>query len=97
MSYTASTNDLLDGVSNNDKNSAILGLGLDPVKIEPKVFQTFYAMLKLRVIRLFRSIQLLYFTIVIPLLAVVIGLYLNSIQTVEIRMMSLELNNGTYG
>ena len=77
-----------------DKEPEILGLGLEPIKIEPKTSQVFYAMLKLRVLRLFRSIQLLYFTIVAPLALVVLGLYLNSIQINEIKMQSLELNNG---
>ncbi|XP_015126948.1 ATP-binding cassette sub-family A member 5 [Diachasma alloeum] len=85
-----------DGV-HTDKNPAILGLGLDPIKIRPNFFQTLYAMLRLRCLRLFRNIQLLYFTIVAPLALVVLGLYLNSIQTVEVRMQSLELNNNTYG
>lgn len=51
-------------------------------------------MLKLRVLRLFRSIQLLYFTIVAPLALVVLGLYLSSIKTPNVGMQSLVLNNG---
>ncbi|XP_014207034.1 ATP-binding cassette sub-family A member 5-like isoform X2 [Copidosoma floridanum] len=91
------SNDTLDGGSQNDKSPTILGLGLDPVKIEPKIMQTFCAMLRLRVLRFFRNYQQLYFTIVAPLALVVLGLYLNSIQTVEIKMQSLELNNDSYG
>ncbi|XP_014224369.1 ATP-binding cassette sub-family A member 5-like isoform X2 [Trichogramma pretiosum] len=90
------TSDCPDGTS-QDKNPQILGLGLDPIKIQPRVFQTFYAMLKLRVLRLMRSIQLLYFTVVAPLTLVFLGLYLNSIQTVEVKMHSLELNDDSYG
>ncbi|XP_016838488.1 ATP-binding cassette sub-family A member 5 isoform X2 [Nasonia vitripennis] len=93
----AGTNELPDGTASNDKSPAILGLGLDPIKIRPNVIQTFYAMLKLRVLRLFRSIQLLYFTIVAPLALVVLGLYLNSIKTPNIGMQSLILNNESYG
>ncbi|XP_034945670.1 ATP-binding cassette sub-family A member 5-like [Chelonus insularis] len=89
------SSELPDGV-HNDKNPAIRGLGLDPIKIRPNFFQTLYAMLRLRVLRLFRNLQLLYFTIVAPLAFVVLGLYLNSIQVVSIKMDSLELNSSTY-
>lgn len=51
-------------------------------------------MLRLRLLRLFRNIQLLYFTIVAPLALVAFGLYINSIQIVDIKMQSLELNAG---
>ncbi|XP_029171757.1 ATP-binding cassette sub-family A member 5-like isoform X1 [Nylanderia fulva] len=90
-------NELPDGVHNNDRNPPVLGLGLDPIKIRPNFLQTLYAMLRLRVLRLFRNIQLLYFTIVMPLALIVLGLYLNSIQTVDIKMQSLKLNSQTYG
>ncbi|XP_043254267.1 ABC transporter A family member 1-like isoform X1 [Colletes gigas] len=88
--------DLPDGV-HSDRNPPILGLGLDPIKIRPNFLQILYAMLRLRILRLFRNIQLLYFTIVAPLFLVVLGLYLNSIQMVEIKMQSLRLNTDTYG
>ncbi|KOX68527.1 ATP-binding cassette sub-family A member 5 [Melipona quadrifasciata] len=87
--------DLPDGV-HNDRNPPVLGLGLDPIKIRPNFLQTLYAMLRLRILRLFRNIQLLYFTIVAPLFLVVVGLHLNSIQTVEVKMHSLKLNTDTY-
>ncbi|XP_024942835.1 ATP-binding cassette sub-family A member 5 [Cephus cinctus] len=87
--------DLPDGV-HSDKNPIILGLGLDPIKTRPNFIQILYAMLRLRLLRLFRNIQLLYFTIVVPLALVVLGLYMNRIQTVDIKMQSLELNNDTY-
>ncbi|KAJ8680638.1 hypothetical protein QAD02_016425, partial [Eretmocerus hayati] len=90
------SNELLDGVV-NDKNPEAFGLGLDPIKIQPRVWQTFYAMLKLRTLRLSRGLQQLYFTIVAPLALVFLGLYLNSILKFEIKMRSLELDNGTYG
>lgn len=85
--------DMSDGVQ-SDKNPVILGLGLDPIKIRPNVRQTLYAMLRLRVLRLFRSLQLLYFTVLAPLALVALGLYLNSIQTNEVKMQSLSLQNG---
>ncbi|CAK9823283.1 Cholesterol transporter ABCA5 [Anthophora retusa] len=88
--------DLPDGV-HNDRNPPVLGLGLDPIKIRPNFIQTFYAMLRLRILRLFRNIQLLCFTILAPLVLVVLGLHLNSIQTLEIKMQSLNLNTDTYG
>ncbi|XP_054008550.1 cholesterol transporter ABCA5-like isoform X1 [Hylaeus anthracinus] len=88
--------DLPEGIQ-NDRNPPILGLGLDPIKIRPNFLQILYALLRVRILRLFRNIQLLYFTIVAPLLLVVLGLYLNSIQMVEIKMQSLRLNTGTYG
>ncbi|XP_032674925.1 ATP-binding cassette sub-family A member 5-like isoform X2 [Odontomachus brunneus] len=90
------TSDLPDGV-HNDRNPPVLGLGLDPIKVRPNFMQTFYAMLRLRVLRLFRNIQLLYFTIVAPLALIVLGLYLHSIQTIDIKMRSLKLNSHTYG
>ncbi|XP_058795656.1 cholesterol transporter ABCA5-like isoform X2 [Phymastichus coffea] len=90
--------ELPESGSQQDKSPAILGLGLDPINIRPKAMQAFYAMLRIRVLRLFRSIQLLYFTIVAPLALVALGLYLKSIQTVDIKVQSLELNkNDTYG
>ncbi|XP_006608402.1 ABC transporter A family member 1-like isoform X1 [Apis dorsata] len=88
--------DLPDGV-HSDRNPPVLGLGLDPIKIRPNFIQTLYAMLRLRILRLFRNIQLLYFTIVAPLFLIVLGLHLHSIQTVEVKMQSLKLNNDTYG
>ncbi|XP_076292228.1 cholesterol transporter ABCA5 isoform X3 [Lasioglossum baleicum] len=88
--------ELPDGV-NNDRNPPVLGLGLDPIKIRPNFLQTLYAMLRLRILRLFRNIQLLYFTIVAPLLLIALGLHLNSIQTLEVKMQSLKLNTDTYG
>lgn len=86
--------DMQDGV--NEKNPAILGLGLDPIKIRPNCLQTLYAMLRLRVLRLLRNIQLLYFMIVAPLALVALGLYVNSIQKVDMGIQSLSLNNDTY-
>ncbi|XP_046734287.1 cholesterol transporter ABCA5-like isoform X1 [Diprion similis] len=88
--------DVPDGV-HNEKNPVVLGLGLDPVKTRPNFCQILKAMLRLRVLRLFRNIQLLYFTIVAPLALVALSLYINSIQTVDIRMQSLDLNHDTYG
>ncbi|XP_011146554.1 ABC transporter A family member 1 isoform X4 [Harpegnathos saltator] len=95
-SQAKGTSDLPDGV-HNDRNPPVLGLGLDPIKIRPNFLQTLYAMLRLRVLRLFRNLQLLYFTIVAPLALIVLGLYLNSIQTFDIKMQSLKLNSHTYG
>ncbi|XP_046604475.1 cholesterol transporter ABCA5-like isoform X2 [Neodiprion virginianus] len=88
--------DVPDGV-HNEKNPVVLGLGLDPVKTRPNFCQILKAMLRLRILRLFRNIQLLYFTIVAPLALVALSLYINSIQTVDIRMQSLDLNPDTYG
>ncbi|XP_015178211.1 PREDICTED: ABC transporter A family member 1-like isoform X2 [Polistes dominula] len=88
--------DLPDGI-HNDRNPPVLGLGLDPIKIRPNFLQILYAMLRLRILRLFRNIQLLYFTIIAPLALIILGLYINSIQTVDLKMQSLELNSDTYG
>lgn len=79
-----------------DKNPAVLGLGLDQIKIQPNFFQTLYAMLRLRLLRLCRNLQLLYFTIFAPLLFVFLGLYVKSIQTVELKPQSLALDNSMY-
>ncbi|EGI60698.1 ABC transporter A family member 4 [Acromyrmex echinatior] len=88
-------NDLPDGI-HNDRNPPVLGLGLDAIKIRPNFFQILYAMLRIRVLRLFRNLQLLYFTIVTPLALVALGLYLNSIRTVDVKMESLKLDSHTY-
>ncbi|XP_020292793.1 ATP-binding cassette sub-family A member 5-like [Pseudomyrmex gracilis] len=90
------TSELPDGV-HNDRNPAVLGLGLDPIKIRPNFLQTLYAMLRIRVLRLYRNIQLLYFTIIMPLALITVGLYLHSIQTVDLKIQSLELTTKTYG
>jgi len=50
-------------------------------------------MLRIRMLRLFRNLQLLYFTIIMPLALVVFGLYMNSIRTVDVKMESLKLNS----
>lgn len=91
----AKANDLPDGI-HNDRNPPVLGLGLDSIKIRPNFPQTLYAMLRIRVLRLFRNLQLLYFTIIMPLALVVIGLYLNSIRTLDDKIESLKLNSHTY-
>ncbi|KYQ59358.1 ATP-binding cassette sub-family A member 5 [Trachymyrmex zeteki] len=88
-------NDLPDGI-HNDRNPPVLGLGLDSIKIRPNFFQILYAMLRVRVLRLFRNLQLLYFTIITPLALVALGLYLNSIRTVDVKMESLKLDSHTY-
>ncbi|XP_036138839.1 ABC transporter A family member 1 [Monomorium pharaonis] len=88
-------NDLPDGV-HNDRNPPVLGLGLDPIKIRPNCFQTLYAMLRIRVLRLVRNLHLLYFTIIMPMCMTVLGLYINSIWTIDIKMESLKLNSHTY-
>lgn len=95
MYFTIEAGDLPDGV-HSDRNPPVLGLGLDPIKVRPNFLQTLYAMLRLRILRLIRNIQLLYFTIFAPLLLVVVGLHLNSIETVEIKMQSLTLNTGMF-
>lgn len=54
------------------------------------------ALLRLRMLRLVRDIQKLYFMILLPLALAALGLYLNSIQTVEPKMKSLVLSGNTY-
>lgn len=93
---TKGAGDLPDGV-HCDRSPPVLGLGLDPIKIRPNFLQTLYAMLRLRILRLFRNIQLFYFTIVAPLFLIVLGLHLNSIQTADVKMQSLKLDTDTYG
>lgn len=93
LHFTVGAGDLPDGV-HCDRNPPVLGLGLDPIKIRPNFLQTLYAMLRLRILRLFRNIQLFYFTIVAPLFLIVLGLHLNSIQTAEVKMQSLKLDTG---
>jgi hypothetical protein len=52
------------------------------------------ALIWLRVIRMFRDIQKLYFMIALPLLFAALGLYLNGIQMEDNRMKSLVLSKG---
>ncbi|XP_011864541.1 PREDICTED: ABC transporter A family member 1-like isoform X2 [Vollenhovia emeryi] len=88
-------NDLPDGI-HNDGNPPVLGLGLDSINIRPSFSQSLYAILRIRVLRLFRNVQLLCFTIIMPLALTAIGLYVNSTQKVDVKMEPLQLNNCTY-
>ncbi|XP_017752415.1 PREDICTED: ATP-binding cassette sub-family A member 2-like [Eufriesea mexicana] len=88
--------DLPDDV-HSDRNPPVLGLGLDPIKIRPNFLQTLYAMLRLRILRVFRNIQFLCCTVLTSLFLLILGFHLKSIQTVEVKMQSLKLNTDTYG
>jgi ATP-binding cassette subfamily A (ABC1) protein 5 len=83
-----------DGVINQTNEHHVTGLGLNPVETKPNQWQTFVALLRLRVLRLFRDIQKLYFTVLLPLVFAACGLYVHSIQSTDPKMKSLVLNGG---
>lgn len=85
-----------DGTVHQGDMHSVPGLGFDPIETKPNILQTLTALLRLRVLRMVRDIQKLYFMIVLPLGFAALGLYLNSIQTIEAKMKSLALNGGMY-
>lgn len=74
-----------------------MGIGLEKIRANPNAFQTLVALLKLRTIRIVRDLQKLYFMILLPLGLATLGLYFNSIQSIEPHVRSLELSGQTYG
>ncbi|CAG2053674.1 unnamed protein product [Timema podura] len=86
----------VDGNPNQLTEHHVTGLGFDPVETKPNAYQIILALLRLRILRMVRDIQKLYFMIVLPLGFAALGLYLNSIQTIESKMKSLVLNGDTY-
>lgn len=70
---------------------------LDDIVYTPCLRSILKALLKLRITILLRDLQRLYLMIILPLVFVAIGLYLNSIQMLTPIMRSIELNNDTYG
>ena len=85
-----------DGVINQTNEHRVTGLGLNPIETKPNQWQTFVALLRLRVLRMFRDIQKLYFTVLLPLGLAACGLYVHSIQSTVPKMKSLVLNGGDY-
>lgn len=83
-----------DGVINQTSEHQVTGLGLNPIETKPNQWQTFVALLRLRVLRMFRDIQKLYFTVLLPLGFAACGLYIHSIQSTDPKMKSLVLNGG---
>ncbi|KAK6641556.1 hypothetical protein RUM44_013268 [Polyplax serrata] len=63
---------------------------------KPNFTQTLMALLRLRVLRMFRDLQKLYIMIVLPLAFAALGLYMNSIQELGSKQTSLELSAETY-
>ncbi|KAJ4426611.1 hypothetical protein ANN_26409 [Periplaneta americana] len=84
----------IDGVINQTNEPPVTGLGFDPVETNPNMCQTLVALLRLRILRMFRDIQKLYFMIVLPLGFAALGLYVHSIQSTDPKMKSLVLNAG---
>jgi ATP-binding cassette subfamily A (ABC1) protein 5 len=84
----------VDGVINRTNDHPVTGLGFDSAEVHPNKWQTLIALLRLRVLRLFRDIQKLYFMIVLPLGFAAFGLYVHSIQSTVPKMKSLVLNRG---
>ncbi|XP_049766661.1 cholesterol transporter ABCA5-like isoform X1 [Schistocerca cancellata] len=80
----------------NQETHLIPGLGFEPIETKPNTLQILIALLKLRILRMVRDIQKLYFMIILPLGFAALGLYLNSIQTIEAKMKLLDLGGDTY-
>ncbi|KAI2474243.1 ATP binding cassette (ABC) protein subfamily A member [Diabrotica virgifera virgifera] len=76
--------------------SPIKGIGLDSIECHPNWFQTLIALLRLRILRLRRDIKKLYVMIFLPLGLAVLGLFVNSMETGQLRTKSLVLNLTTY-
>nr|CAH7743826.1 unnamed protein product [Callosobruchus chinensis] len=88
----------LDGLEIiSETKSPVTGIGLEKIECKPNCFQTLIALLRLRILRLIRDWQKLYFMILLPLGLAALGLYLNSIQNLETRTQSLPLNVTLYG
>ncbi|GFG35680.1 hypothetical protein Cfor_11467 [Coptotermes formosanus] len=85
-----------DGIMNQANEHHVAGLGLNPIETNPNQWQVFVALLRLRVLRMFRDIQKLYFTVLLPLGFAACGLYVHSIQSTDPKMKSLVLNGDTY-
>ncbi|XP_021921419.1 ATP-binding cassette sub-family A member 5-like [Zootermopsis nevadensis] len=86
----------IDGVINQTNDHPVTGLGFSSTEVHPNNWQTLVALLRLRVLRMFRDIQKLYFMIVLPLGFAAFGLYVHSIQSTDPKMKSLTLNRDTY-
>ncbi|KAI7815451.1 ABC subfamily A member [Rhyzopertha dominica] len=81
----------------SELKSPITGIGLEKIETNPGFCQTLFALIKLRSLRIIRDLQKLYFMILLPLGLAALGLYLNSIHSMEPKIKSLELNGTTYG
>lgn len=77
-------------------DSATKGIGLESIDCKPNWFQTLAALLRLRILRLRRDIKKLYFMIFLPLGLAVLGLFVNSWETGQLRTKSLALNMSIY-
>ncbi|KAF4526763.1 hypothetical protein B566_EDAN015792 [Ephemera danica] len=74
-----------------------IGLVFSSVRTQPRTMQTLRALIWLRVLRLVRDYQKLYFMIALPLLFAGLGLYLNGLQMDTSSVKSLRLGRETYG
>ncbi|KAJ8972472.1 hypothetical protein NQ317_016605 [Molorchus minor] len=68
----------------SETKSPIQGIGLEKIECRPNVFQTLIALLRLRILRLIRDLQKLYFMILLPLGLAALGLYFNSVQNLAV-------------
>ncbi|KAJ8921257.1 hypothetical protein NQ315_013729 [Exocentrus adspersus] len=80
----------------SETKSPITGIGLERIECHPSSFQTLIALLRLRTLRLVRDLQKLYFMILLPLALAALGLYFNSVQSIEPKIQPLALNGSTY-
>lgn len=80
----------------SETKSPITGIGLEKIECKPSCFQTLIALLHLRVVRLVRDLQKLYFMVLLPLAVAAIGLYFQTIQIQSTKIESLSLSMGLY-
>ncbi|XP_044260177.1 cholesterol transporter ABCA5-like [Tribolium madens] len=80
----------------SETKSPITGIGLEKIECHPNVCQTLISLLRLRVLRMIRDIQKLYFMVLLPLGLAALVLYFNSMQTIEVKLTPLALNGSTY-
>lgn len=70
----------------------VIGLGLDAIKADPNLLQTIRAMIKLRLLNIYREPSRFILVALVPLLFSAIGLYLNVKTVQDNKMKSLVLN-----
>lgn len=80
----------------SETKSPISGIGMEKVECKPNFFQTLIALLRLRLVRLIRDLQKLYFMVLLPLAVAAVGLYFQTIQIQESRIQSISLSMDLY-
>lgn len=69
---------------------------MEKIECKPNFFQTLIALLRLRIVRLIRDLQKLYFMVLLPLAVAAVGLYFQTIQIQQSKIESLSLSMDIY-